>query len=289
MNPTENPSENWLFEITPKNKFFSLNFKEIWSYKDLLFLFVKRDVVTVYKQTVLGPLWYLIQPLFTSITFTIIFNNVAGISTGIIPPFLFNLAGITVWNYFTACLMDTSDTFKKNAAIFGKVYFPRVIMPMATVLSNLLKFGIQFFIFICFYLFYYFKGAAISLNFTALFFPFIVVLMGVLGLGLGMVISSLVTKYRDLSYLIGFGVQLLMYLSAVMYPMVLLKEKLPSYSWLVEYNPLAYIIETTRYMLLNVGQISILGLIYTILMTVIVFFVGVLIFNKTEKSFIDTV
>lgn len=289
MNPTENPSENWLFEITPKNKFFSLNFKEIWSYKDLLFLFVKRDVVTVYKQTVLGPLWYLIQPLFTSITFTIIFNNVAGISTGTIPPFLFNLAGITVWNYFTACLMDTSDTFKKNAAIFGKVYFPRVIMPMATVLSNLLKFGIQFFIFICFYLFYYFKGAAINLNFTALFFPFIVVLMGVLGLGLGMVISSLVTKYRDLSYLIGFGVQLLMYLSAVMYPMVLLKEKLPSYSWLVEYNPLAYIIETTRYMLLNVGQISILGLIYTILMTVIVFFVGVLIFNKTEKSFIDTV
>lgn len=289
MNPTENPSENWLFEITPKNKFFSLNFKEIWSYKDLLFLFVKRDVVTVYKQTVLGPLWYLIQPLFTSITFTIIFNNVAGISTGTIPPFLFNLAGITVWNYFTACLIDTSDTFKKNAAIFGKVYFPRVIMPMATVLSNLLKFGIQFFIFICFYLFYYFKGAAISLNFTALFFPFIVVLMGVLGLGLGMVISSLVTKYRDLSYLIGFGVQLLMYLSAVMYPMVLLKEKLPSYSWLVEYNPLAYIIETTRYMLLNVGQISILGLIYTILMTVIVFFVGVLIFNKTEKSFIDTV
>ncbi len=289
MNPTENPSENWLFEITPKNKFFSLNFKEIWSYKDLLFLFVKRDVVTVYKQTVLGPLWYLIQPLFTSITFTIIFNNVAGISTGTIPPFLFNLAGITVWNYFTACLMDTSDTFKKNAAIFGKVYFPRVIMPMATVLSNLLKFGIQFFIFICFYLFYYFKGAAISLNFTALFFPFIVVLMGVLGLGLGMVISSLVTKYRDLSYLIGFGVQLLMYLSAVMYPMVLLKEKLPSYSWLVEYNPLAYIIETTRYMLLNVGQISILGLIYTFLMTVIVFFVGILIFNKTEKSFIDTV
>lgn len=289
MNPTENPSENWLFEITPKNNFFSLNFKEIWSYKDLLFLFVKRDVVTVYKQTILGPLWYLIQPLFTSITFTIIFNNVAGISTGTIPPFLFNLAGITVWNYFTACLMDTSDTFKKNAAIFGKVYFPRVIMPMATVLSNLLKFGIQFFIFICFYLFYYFKGAAISLNFTALFFPFIVVLMGVLGLGLGMVISSLVTKYRDLSYLIGFGVQLLMYLSAVMYPMVLLKEKLPSYSWLVEYNPLAYIIETTRYMLLNVGQISILGLIYTILMTVIVFFVGVLIFNKTEKSFIDTV
>ena len=171
MNNTKVSEEDWLFEITPKNKFFSLNLKEVWQYKDLLFLFVKRDVVTVYKQTVLGPLWYLIQPLFTSVTFTIIFNNVAGISTGTVPPFLFNLAGITVWNYFTACLMDTSDTFKRNAAIFGKVYFPRAIMPISTVISNLLKFGIQFFIFIGFYLFYYFKGAAISFNFATLFFP----------------------------------------------------------------------------------------------------------------------
>ena len=145
-------TDDWLFEITPKNKFLTLNLKEIWQYRDLLMLFVKRDVVTVYKQTVLGPLWYLIQPLFTSLIFTIIFNNVAGIETGSIPPFLFNLAGITIWNYFTACLNDTSDTFKKNAAIFGKVYFPRVIMPLSVVLSNLLKFAIQFGIFIAFYL-----------------------------------------------------------------------------------------------------------------------------------------
>ena len=289
MNQPEHTNTTWLFEITPKNKFFSLNLKEVWQYRDLLLLFVKRDVVTVYKQTVLGPLWYLIQPLFTSITFTIIFNNVAGISTGTVPPFLFNLAGITVWNYFTACLTGTSNTFGANAGIFGKVYFPRIIVPLSIVISNLIKFGIQFFIFICFYAYYYFQGASIAINGATLFFPLLIALMGILGLGLGMFISSLVTKYRDFSNLIGFGVQLLMYLSAVMYPMALLREKLPTYGWLVEYNPLAYVIETTRYMLLNVGQISIWGLGYTLLFTVIVFFVGVLIFNKTEKSFIDTV
>ena len=289
MSEIENTDNTWLFEISPKNKFFSLNLKEVWQYRDLLMLFVKRDVVTVYKQTVLGPLWYLIQPLFTSITFTLIFNIVAGINTGSIPPFLFNLAGITIWNYFTACLNDTSDTFKKNAAIFGKVYFPRIIMPISIVISNLLKFGIQFLIFIIFYAFYYFQGAVISFSPTIVFFPLLVALMGVLGLGLGMFISSLVTKYRDLSYLISFGVQLLMYISAVMYPMALIHEKMPNYGWLIAYNPLAYVIETTRYMLLNAGQISVLGLVYTVLLTVIVFFTGLLVFNKTEKSFIDTV
>ena len=289
MNKPENISNPWLFEITPKNNFFSLNLKEVWQYRDLLVLFVKRDIVTVYKQTVLGPLWYLIQPLFTSVTFTIIFNNVAGINTGTVPPFLFNLAGITVWNYFTACLTGTSDTFRANAGIFGKVYFPRIITPLSIVISNLIKFGIQFLIFIVFYIYYYFQGAVISLNIAALFFPVIIVLMGILGLGLGMFISSLITKYRDFSNLIGFGVQLLMYLSAVIYPMALIKEKLPNYGWLVQYNPLAYIIETSRYMLLNVGEISFYGLFYTFIVTIIIFFAGLLVFNKTEKSFIDTV
>ena len=289
MIDTENIEKDWLFEITPKNKFFSLNLKEVWQYRDLLMLFVKRDVVTVYKQTVLGPLWYLIQPLFTSITFTIIFNNLAGIDTGTVPPFLFNLAGITVWNYFTACLNGTSNTFGANAGIFGKVYFPRLIVPISIVISNLIKFGIQFLIFVVFYIFYYLKGATVGLNGAVVFFPLLIVLMGVLGLGLGMFISSLVTKYRDFSNLIGFGVQLLMYLSAVMYPLALINQKLPTYGWLVHYNPLAYVIETTRYMLLNVGQISIWGLGYTFVVTIAVFFVGVLIFNKTEKSFIDTV
>lgn len=289
MSSSENTNTTWLFEITPKNKFFTLNLKEVWQYRDLLLLFVKRDVVTVYKQTVLGPLWYLIQPLFTSITFTIIFNNLAGINTGTVPPFLFNLAGITVWNYFTACLTGTSNTFGANAGIFGKVYFPRIIVPMSIVISNLLKFGIQFFIFIAFYVYYYSQGAAISLNGISVLFPFLIVVMGILGLGLGMFISSLVTKYRDFSYLIGFGVQLLMYVSAVVYPMALVKEKMPDYAWLVQYNPLAYIIETTRYMLLNVGHISYVGLAYTFVITLVIFLIGVLIFNKTEKSFIDTV
>jgi lipopolysaccharide transport system permease protein len=289
MNHQEINSTEWLFEITPKNKFFSLNLKEVWQYRDLLLLFVKRDVVTVYKQTVLGPLWYLIQPLFTSITFTIIFNNLAGISTGTVPPFLFNLAGITVWNYFTACLTGTSNTFGANASIFGKVYFPRIIVPISIVISNLLKFGIQFSIFIAFYLYYFYQGAAISLNAMSVLFPFLIIIMGILGLGLGMFISSLVTKYRDFSYLIGFGVQLLMYVSAVVYPMALVKEKMPDYAWIVQYNPLAYIIETTRYMLLSVGTISVQGLLYTTVITVVLFLVGVLIFNKTEKKFIDTV
>jgi len=289
MNNSDNSNTEWLFEITPKNKFFSLNLKEVWQYRDLLLLFVKRDVVTVYKQTILGPLWYLIQPLFTSITFTIIFNKVAGIETGTVPPFLFNLAGIMVWNYFTACLTGTSDTFRSNAAIFGKVYFPRLIMPLSTVISNLLKFGIQFLIFVAFYVFYYVQGAAISLNGALLFFPLLIALMGILGLGLGMLISSLVTKYRDLSYLIGFGVQLLMYLSAVMYPMALIQDKMPDYAWLVHYNPLAYIIETTRYMLLGTGEVSSWGLLYTVGVTFGLFFTGLLVFNKTEKSFIDTV
>ncbi|MFC0776731.1 ABC transporter permease [Flavobacterium sp. HJSW_4] len=282
-------TNDWLFEITPKNKFFSLNFKEIWQYRDLLMLFVKRDIITVYKQTVLGPLWYLIQPLFTSITFTIIFNNVAGIKTGSIPPFLFNLAGIMVWNYFTACLNGTSDTFKSNAGIFGKVYFPRIITPLSIVISNLIKFGIQFFIFVFFYIFFYVKGADLSLNSSIIFFPILIAFMGILGLGLGMVISSMVTKYRDLNNLVGFGVQLLMYVSAVMYPMELIKEKLPKLGWIVQYNPLAYIIETSRHMLLNVGNISILGLVYTMVVTLTVFFIGLLVFNRTEKSFIDTV
>lgn len=282
-------TNDWLFEITPKNKFFSLNFKEIWQYRDLLMLFVKRDVITVYKQTVLGPLWYLIQPLFTSITFTIIFNNVAGIKTGSIPPFLFNLAGIMVWNYFTACLNGTSDTFKSNAGIFGKVYFPRIITPLSIVISNLVKFGIQFCIFVVFYIFFYFQGADLSLNGTILFFPILIAFMGIFGLGLGMLISSMVTKYRDLNNLVAFGIQLLMYISAVMYPMELIKEKLPKLGWIVQYNPLAYVIETSRYMLLNIGSISILGLVYTITVTLVVFFIGLLVFNRTEKSFIDTV
>lgn len=289
MHKSDFSEDKWLYEITPKNKFLSLNLKEVWRYRDLLFLFVKRDIVTVYKQTVLGPLWYLIQPLFTSITFTVIFNNVAGISTGSIPPFLFNLAGIMVWSYFTSCLNATSDTFRANAGMFGKVYFPRLIVPISVVISNLVKFLIQFAIFIAFYFYYVMKGTVIQFNESVFLFPLLIMVMGILGLGLGMLISSLVTKYRDFSYLVSFGVQLLMYVSAVMYPMALIKMKMPSLAWLVQYNPLAYIIETSRYMILGVGDVSLFGVLYVVAITAFVFLFGLLIFNKTEKSFIDTV
>lgn len=289
MNKKQFDSNEWLYEIKPKSSFLSLNLKEIWDYRDLLILFVKRDVVTVYKQTILGPLWYLLQPLFTAITFTIIFNNVAGIETGKTPAFLFNLAGVIVWNYFTTCLTETSDTFKKNASIFGKVYFPRIIMPLSTVITNLLKLGIQLLIFFGFYFYYLIIGMNSHIGFHFILFPFLVILMGVLGLALGMIISSMVTKYRDLSFLVSFGVQLLMYISAVIYPISLINQKFPQYSWLVEYNPLAYIIETSRFLLLGEGSISFNGMLYTTVITFCLFFFGLLIFNKTEKSFIDTV
>lgn len=289
MDTNLSDKEDWLFEITPKNKLLSLNLKEVWQYRDLLTLFVKRDVITVYKQTILGPLWYLIQPLFTSIIFTIIFNNIAGIKTGGIPPFLFNLAGVTSWNYFRECLTSTSDTFKKNAGIFGKVYFPRIIMPLSNVISNLLKFGIQLLIFIGFYIYFVLKGISITPNINILFLPLLVVVMALLGLGLGMIISSMVTKYRDLSFLVTFGVQLLMYVSAVMYPMSIVKEKLGNNAWIVEYNPMAHIIETSRYMLLGEGSLNSKGILFSVIFTFIVFLAGLIIFNKTEKSFIDTV
>ncbi|SHJ00507.1 ABC transporter permease [Flavobacterium terrae] len=289
MDKKEFSEGEWLYEIGPKNNVFELNFKEIWHYRDLLMLFVKRDIVTVYKQTILGPLWYFIQPLFTAITFTIIFNNVAGIQTGKVPSFLFNLAGIVVWNYFTACLNETSDTFKKNAAIFGKVYFPRVILPMSIVITNLVKLGIQLIIFIVFYVYFLTQGMESHVNWLFIFYPLLIVVMGLLGLGFGMLISSMVTKYRDLTFLVSFGVQLLMYVSAVMYPMDLVKEKLPQFGWLIEYNPLAYVVETSRYLLLGEGTFSIWGTVYTILVSIIIFLFGLIIFNRTEKSFIDTV
>jgi lipopolysaccharide transport system permease protein len=236
----------------------------------------------------LGPLWYLIQPLFTSVIFTLVFNNVAGIKTGSIPPFLFNLAGITIWNYFRECLTATSDTFKKNESIFGKVYFPRIIMPLSIIVSNLLKFGIQSLIFIAFYLYYVvIKHVGVAPNIYLLLFPLLVLCMAMLGLGLGMVISSMVTKYRDLTFLVSFGVQLLMYISLVVIPFSLFQEK--GVEWLVKYNPMAYIIEFGRFMLLGEGNISQFGIIYTVGFSVLVLLIGTVIFNKTEKTFIDTI
>ncbi|MEN8886038.1 MAG: ABC transporter permease [Winogradskyella sp.] len=282
--------DDWLYTISSKRKLIDFNFKEIWQYRDLLLLFVKRDIITLYKQTILGPLWYIIQPLFTSVIFTLIFNKLGNINTGIVPAFLFNLAGISAWNYFKECLTGTSSTFTKNQSIFGKVYFPRVIMPMSITISNLLKFGIQILIFLGFYLYYLAIGKDIEMNILAFLFPVYVVMMALLGLGLGMIISSLTTKYRDLTVLVSFGVQLLMYVSAVPYPLAEAKLKFPALvATLVEYNPLTQIIEGFRYMLLNTGAFSWFGFAYTLVLSLFIFLFGLVIFNRTEKQFIDTV
>ncbi|WP_298343630.1 ABC transporter permease [uncultured Algibacter sp.] len=288
-----NKNDNWLYTISPKQKLIDLNLKEVWYYKDLLLLFVKRNVITVYKQTILGPLWYFIQPLFTSVIFTLIFNNMANIPTGEgVPSFLFNLAGITCWNYFKECLTGTSNTFSQNQGLFGKVYFPRVIVPLSVVLTNLVKYGIQILVFIGFYIYYVFftdKAGGASPKSAIVFIPMLIFFMGILGLGLGMIISSMTTKYRDLKFLISFGVQLLMYGSAVMYPLSFFKKKLPNISWVVEYNPMTTIIEAFRYMTLGVGDYSLPKMLYTALFSLVVFLLGLIIFNKTEKSFIDTI
>lgn len=285
-----NKEDEWLYTISAKRKLIDFNFKEIWRYRDLLFLFVKRDIVTLYKQTILGPLWYLIQPLFTSVIFTLIFNNLGQIKTGSVPPFLFNLAGITAWNYFRDCLNNTSSTFTKNQNIFGKVYFPRVILPMSITISNLLKFGIQLLIFIGFFVYYYASGYELRINSNIILFPVYVVIMAMLGLGLGMIFSSLTTKYRDLTVLLTFAVQLLMYLSAVPYPMSEAKAKFPPLvANIVEYNPLTQIMEGFRYMLLDIGEFNLARFLYTLGISLFIFLMGLVIFNRTEKSFIDTV
>ena len=284
--------DKWIIEISPKNRLLDLNLREVWRYRDLLFLFVKRDVVTKYKQTILGPLWYLIQPLITSVIFTLIFNNLAGIGTGTVPSFLFNLAGITCWNYFKDCLTETSDTFKKNEAIFGKVYFPRVIMPMSTIFSNLLKFGIQINIFAAFFIYYVTQNMSVNIGVDILWLPILILSMGLLGLGLGMIVSSMVTKYRDLSFFLKFAIQLLMYLSGVMYSVAELKEKLGDYPFVVsfvEYNPMTTIIESFRTLVFEPSTLPMFDLLYMIGISLVVFFIGLIIFNKTEKSFIDTI
>ena len=283
--------DKWLFEISSKQKLVSFNFTEIWRYRDLLFLFVKRDIITAYKQTILGPLWYVIQPLFTSVIFTLIFNNLGQIKTGNVDPFLFNLTGITLWNYFKQCLTGTSNTFTKNQNIFGKVYFPRAIMPLSVTISNLVKFGIQFLILVGFYVFYLIKGDNLSVSFNYLMLlPLYVFMMALFGLGFGMLLSAMTTKYRDLTVLVGFGVQLLMYLSAVPYPLSEAKDKFPNtVATLVEYNPLSQIIEGFRFVVLNVGSIEVSKIFITLIICILTFLIGLVIFNKTEKSFIDTV
>ncbi|MDT0649084.1 ABC transporter permease [Autumnicola edwardsiae] len=276
----------WSLVVTPKSNWLNLNLREIWRYKDLVFLFLKRDIVTVYKQTILGPLWFIIQPVLTTLVFTVIFGNIANISTDGLPHVLFYLSGIVVWNYFADCIKNTADAFKANENIFGKVYFPRVIVPLSTVLSNLVKFGIQFLLFIGVLIFYTFKIDLPAIGLDIIILPFLIVLVALLSLGCGMIISSLTTKYRDLSFLISFGIQLLMYATPVIYP---LSEAPEEYRPFILANPMSSLIESFRNIFLGTGEISFSHLLYSLIFTVVIFLAGLIVFNKTEKTFMDTV
>lgn len=280
-------NEEWDLIVKPKSSWFEFNFKEIWRYRDLLFMFVKRDIVSTYKQTILGPLWFFIQPILTALTFTIIFGNIANLSTDDKPKFLFYLAGTTCWNYFADCLNSTSGTFINNAGIFGKVYFPRLISPLSVVISSVLKFLIQFLLFIGVFMVMYFNDANLQPNKLMLLIPFLVLLMGIMGLGLGIIVSSFTTKYRDLRFLISFGIQLFMYITPVILPLSQFKGIMKK---VVMANPMTPIIETFKAAFLGVpNDYSINGLFYTTIFTVVIFCLAILIFNKVEKSFMDTV
>jgi lipopolysaccharide transport system permease protein len=251
-----------------------------------MMMFVKRDFVSFYKQTILGPLWFFIQPLFTTIVYSFIFGNLAGLSTDGLPQPLFYMAGITAWNYFAECLTKTSTVFKDNANIFGKVYFPRLILPLSIVVSNLVRFGIQLLLFIAMMGYYASTGAHFSITWTILLFPVLILMMALLGLGLGLIITALTTKYRDLSFLVVFGVQLLMYATTVIYPLSAAPGKLKS---LIELNPMTGIIEAFRYSFLGAGEVNVGTLGYSIIFAITVMLIGVVIFNKTERTFVDTV
>ena len=282
-------SQNWDLVIKGHTSLFDVKFKDLWHYRDLLLLFVKRDFISFYKQTVLGPLWFFIQPIFTTIVFSFVFGNLAGISTDGLPKYLFYLTGITAWNYFSDCLTKTSTVFKDNVNIFGKVYFPRLIMPLSIVVSNLVRFGVQFLLMICMMIFFYFfpiPGTSFHITNGIFLFPILVVLMALLGLGLGLIITAMTTKYRDLTFLVTFGVQLLMYGTTVIYPLSAAPMQYRKY---IELNPMTGIIEAFRYAFLGKGEFTLWSVGYSTLFTIVVLFFGIVIFNKTEKNFVDTI
>ncbi len=279
-------SEDWNLVIKGHTSLFDLKFNDLWRYRDLLLMFVKRDFVSFYKQTVLGPLWFFIQPIFTTLVFTFVFGNLAKISTDGLPQQLFYLSGITAWNYFSDCLSKTSTVFRDNAAIFGKVYFPRLIMPLSIVVSNLVRFAVQMCLLLIMMFYFWTQNAPFHVTYSILFFPFLVLLMALLGLGMGLIITAMTTKYRDLTFLVTFGVQLLMYGTTVIYPLSAAPEK---YKRIIELNPMTGIIEAFRYAFLGKGEFTAWSIGYSLAVTIIVLFFGIIIFNKTEKNFVDTI
>jgi lipopolysaccharide transport system permease protein len=283
------PDEDWDIEIKPTGSLFDLKLKDTWHYRDLLLLLVRRDFVSFYKQTILGPIWFFVQPLITILIYNLVFSNLAGIKTDGIPGPLFYLAGTIIWNYFADCLTKTSTVFRDNAALLGKVYFPRLIMPVSIVLSNLIRFAVQFLLFIILMIIYWAKGTVLVPNLIILLFPLLIILIAALGLGLGMIVSAVTTKYRDLAFVVSFGVPLLMYTTTVIYPLSTAIAKYPAYSWIIKFNPVTAVIETLRYGFLGKGSFSWGLLGYSTGVTMVILLLGIIIFNKVEKTFVDTV
>jgi len=281
--------DQWDIVIKPEGKRFNLNLSEVWRYRDLLFMYVKRDIVVSYKQTVLGPLWFFIQPVFTTLMFMFVFGGIAKISTDGLPQPLFYMSGILCWNYFSDCLNKASNTFSTNAGVFSKVYFPRLVVPISVVMSNLLKFFIQFGLFVAVYIYYVVQGASVSLNAYALLFPVLVIMLAGLGLGFGIIVSSMTTKYRDLTILFTFAVQLWMYITPVIYPLSEVEARYGKWMWLIQMNPLTSIIETFKYGFLGTGAFSWMSLGYSFLFTILVMVLGAWVFNRVERSFVDIV
>ncbi|MEY3983925.1 MAG: hypothetical protein RL160_1484 [Bacteroidota bacterium] len=282
-------NKKWDLIIKPHTRWLDLNLKEVWRYRDLVAQFVRRDIVAVYKQTLLGPVWFVVQPILTTVVFTFVFGSLAGLGPKDVPAVLFYMAGIIPWNYFNECLMKTSSTFTGNASIYGKVYFPRLVIPFSVVISNLAKFAVQMVLLLAVWLYYYFQGNY-EFNITGyiLLLPVVILIMAGLGLSMGILISSLTTKYRDLSFLVAFGVELLKFASTLVFPLFLIKNE--TYRMVIWANPMTSVIETFRFALMGKGaEINMYALSYSAGFMVIVFFLAALLFNRVEKSFMDTV
>jgi lipopolysaccharide transport system permease protein len=284
----KNNNTEWTNVISSDHSLFKLNLKEVWDYRDLVYMFVKRDFVSSFKQTILGPLWFFINPILTTIVFTLVFGGIANLPTDGIPPVLFYLAGNTLWGYFSSTMLSVSNVFTGNAGIFGKVYFPRLVTPIATIISSFMRLGIQLLLFFIVLGYFFYKGE-VHPNLWALFFPVLIIFLALFSLGLGMIFSSLTTKYRDLSLLLGFGVSLFMWFTPVILPTSLVKQKLGSYGFLADLNPLTPIFECFKYGFIGSGDFDMVRLLTSFAFIIGILFVGIVIFNKSEKSFIDTV
>lgn len=279
--------QNWRETITPANNIFSIPVRELWDYRDLLFIFIRRDILAIYKQTILGPTWFFLQPILTTIVYIIIFSRMARISTGSLPPALFFLSGIVLWSYFSECVIRTSTFMRDNNAILSKVYFPRLIIPISLVMTNLVKFAIQLVVFFVVFGWFIYTGEVSSPNSFALIFPLLVLMIALMGLGIGMMVSSLTTKYKDLIHLLTFGVQLLMFVSPVIFPMSAFAES--KYALLIKANPMTGIIEAFRYGFLGEGYFSWNLLAYDAGCILLFLVLGTVLFNKVEKSFVDSI